>query len=173
MAKTTPMPRSGFVRIVNGFVYYEWPIGSHGRSDSLEFPLVGVKVIGEYTNQNGPFADDYFICFVTDSPGWTEVSFYAEGRGRLLAGIEAYFGAEILLGLCGSTDFNSRILWPPRLVGRDFLEFKPIRPQSLWSRFIRSIVPGVSLHLSQVVQHYLHERKYREASTGTRTTIFI
>ncbi len=166
MVKTTPMHPSGIVKIENGIVHYEWPIDSHGRSDSLGLPLVDVKVIGEYSNQNGPFADDYFICFVTDAPGWTEVSFYAEGRDALLSGLETYFGAGILLGLCGSTDFNSRILWPPRLAGREFIEFKPIKPKSRWVQFIRSIFPGVSLHLSHEVQSYLRLRMPAEIRTN-------
>lgn len=165
MSKTTPTHPSGIVQVEDGIVYYEWPIGRHGRSNSIGIPLVDVKVIGEYTNQNGPFADDYFICFVTDAPGWTEVSFYAEGRDALLSELEAYFGADILLGLCWSTDFNSRILWPLRLTGREFIEFKPIKPESRWVQFVRSIFPGVSLHLSHEVQSYLRLRKSDEIRT--------
>ena len=47
-----------------------------------ELPVGAICVIGEMTNDHGPYVDDYFICFATDAQTWYEASFYAEGRER-------------------------------------------------------------------------------------------
>lgn len=92
---------------------------------SWHIRLSDIKVIGEYTNQNGPFADDYFLAFVTNPDGgWYEASFYAEGRELLLQELYSKFIVDPQHSLVASTDFNSVILWPKELSGRPMFEFR-------------------------------------------------
>jgi len=93
---------------------------------SWKLPVSDVSVIGEYTNEDGPFADDYFLVFVTgDDSGWFEGSFYGDRRDELLQELSALLGSEIALELSHSTTFTSRILWPETMRGKALFDFQP------------------------------------------------
>ena len=92
---------------------------------SWRIAISDVRVIGEYTNQNGPFADDYFFVFVTKSDNtWFEASFYAEGRDEILKNLAEKIGCRLEYSLCGSTDFVSNVLWPAEHIAGPMFEFK-------------------------------------------------
>ena len=87
-------------------------------------PIGDIRIIGEATNQNGPFADDYFLCFATGPELWYEASFYADGRAAFLVELSARLGATLALRLGSSADFASRILWPGELVGKAHVQIR-------------------------------------------------
>ena len=97
-----------------------------------DLPVLDVRIMGEATNQNGPFADDYFFCFATGPGMWREASFYAEGRDEFLRALGAKLGILLELDLCHSADFASRVLWPPALAGEPMFRFDDIAPEGLW-----------------------------------------
>ena len=91
-----------------------------------ELPIAEITIIGEYTNEDGPFADDYFLVFVRDGePGWLEGSFFADGRDAILKELSARLGADLSCGQAHLATFRSRILWPDHLKGRVLFEFRP------------------------------------------------
>lgn len=96
-----------------------------------DLPVSDVRIIGEATNQSGPFADDYFFCFATGAGMWREASFYAEGREEFLRALGAKLGSPIEVGLCHSAEFASRVLWPPTLAGEPMFRFDDIPPKGL------------------------------------------
>lgn len=91
-----------------------------------------LQLIGESTNQDGPGADDYFFCFATGPEMWYQASFYAEGRDVFLKSLGARLGGAIDSGLCQSTDFASRILWPVELVGQPMFQYEDM-PHRGWA----------------------------------------
>jgi hypothetical protein len=95
-----------------------------------------VRLIGECTNQDGPFADDYFFCFATGPAVWFEASFYADGRDEVLSALEATLGSPLLNGLCHSTDFASRVLWPPTLCGLPMFQYTDVPAPGLFRRLL-------------------------------------
>lgn len=123
---------SGRYQIVDGVISYRSEV-----YNSWELPVSDVTVIGEYTNEDGPFADDYFLVFLSLSEsGWFEGSFYGKGRDELLVELSRLLRSEILLGLSHSTTFTSRILWPENLKGETFFDF---HPQGLFK--VRQVLP--------------------------------
>ena len=98
-----------------------------------------IRIIGEATNQNGPFADDYFLCFATGPEMWHEASFYAAGRDCFLAGLGARLGVTFQLKLSSSTDFASRILWPLELAGRPMFQHRDLPPKTMVGRLLGSM----------------------------------
>jgi hypothetical protein len=100
-----------------------------------ELSLSDVIVIGEATNQNGP-ADDYFFCFASGPWMWHEASFYAQGRNEFLNALSRRLGVEMRLGLISSTDFASRVLWPPELAGKPMFKYVEVCATSRVSRRI-------------------------------------
>lgn len=109
-----------------------------GGSWSIRFDEI--TAIGECTNELGPFADDYYICFVgLDGVRWLEGSFYAEGRDELLTCLAQHFGIPFDWQLIDSTTFRSRVMWPPALQDRplfDYREPDPVNRVSAWLRRI-------------------------------------
>jgi hypothetical protein len=122
---------SGKLELCDGVIRY--------RVDSTtiwELPLSRVRVIGEATNQNGPYLDDYFLCFAPDANSWHEASFYAEGQTEFLKSLESILGCELSLRLCCSTDFDSNVIWPPHLAGKPMFSFTPVQPRTWIGRLI-------------------------------------
>jgi hypothetical protein len=112
---------SGRFHLTDGVISYRSEV--YG---SWELPVSDVSLMGEYTNEGGPFADDYFLVFVTrHDSGWFEGSFYGEGRDELVRALSSLLGCEISLELSHSTTFTSRILWPERMRGKVLFDFQP------------------------------------------------
>jgi len=122
---TAPNP-SGNIRLHGSVIQY-----TSATYGDWSVEVDDVRIIGEATNQDGPFADDYFLCFAIGPGSWYEASFYATGRDPLLADLGKQFGVELQLRLMGSTDFNSRILWPIELEGSPMFEYRDVRPSGV------------------------------------------
>lgn len=115
---------SGRLWLADGVIRCEQPQGEWAM------PCRDLRLFGEMTNDGGPFVDDYWFCFASGPSGWNEASFYAEGRDEFLSAISAELGSAIGLELQGSTDYASRVLWPPALEGVPMFDFTP-----RWSSF--------------------------------------
>ena len=112
--------RSGKLSFTDGVIEYQ--VDDYGWSVKLS----DVHLIAEYTTANGPHIDDYFFVFLTAKEnGWHEASFYAEGKNTAFDAIEKVLGAPIEIGLCNSTEYRTRILWPPALKGKPLMQIVP------------------------------------------------
>lgn len=126
--------QSGRITCTSAGIEYMW----RGGGWSLAF--ADIAAIGECTNELGPFADDYFICFVhRDGLRWSECSFYAEGRDELLVCLSEYFRTAFEYGLCNSTTFRSRVMWPPSLRDEALFEYREPLSRSRLSAWLRRI----------------------------------
>jgi hypothetical protein len=105
-------------------------------------PISGIEIVGEYTDPNGPYVDDYFFVFVIgpDHRFW-EASFYADGRDKMLDHLGEKLGAQLSCGLAHSTDYDSRVLWPRSLEDKKLFEFVPVKADSLWTRLKYKLIP--------------------------------
>jgi hypothetical protein len=87
-----------------------------GPDGSWRLPVSDIAVVGEYTNANGPWIDDYYLVFVHRDRTCFEASFYASGRDRALDDLGvALGGADLSPGLCNSAEWKTRVLWPSQL----------------------------------------------------------
>ena len=98
-----------------------------------------IRIIGEATNQNGPFADDYFLCFATGPEMWYEASFYADGRETFLTALGARLGTTLQLSLTSSTNFASRILWPIEFADKSMFKYQDVPPKTVLGRLLGSM----------------------------------
>ncbi|HEV7280817.1 MAG TPA: hypothetical protein VGN57_11495 [Pirellulaceae bacterium] len=78
-----------------------------------------LRLIGEETTDQGPFAIDYFIAFYANDR-WRFISWYADGRDEAVRAMESLLGFELKFELVFSTSCVSRAIWPPSLAGRAF-----------------------------------------------------
>jgi hypothetical protein len=86
-------------------------------------PVKDVRILGQATNQDGPYRDDYLFCFATGPERWYEASFYADGRDELLRALGTKLGVLLESGLCHSADFASQVLWPASLAGKPMFTY--------------------------------------------------
>ena len=124
---------SGTIRLDHGAIVYELP------GDGWSVNLSDVRIIGEYTNSDGPFLDDYFFVFLTAvEGGWHQASFYAEGRDAFLADLAKAIGSPIETGLVNSADFKTRILWPSDISGEPLMKVleKATRRGRIWDKLM-------------------------------------
>lgn len=115
---------------------------------SWSLPISSLQIIGEYTNENGPFLDDYFFVFLTESRSeWWEASFYAKGSDTFLATLRKNLTDLGSPELYGSTSFKSRILWPAKHSGKPLFVFSQ-----------RSHAPGVLCKVLKALDFKMEQR---------------
>ena len=98
--------------------------------------VTDIRIIGESTDQSGPGIDDYFLCFATGPGMWLEASFYATGRDAFLLALGEMLGCPLQLGLCRSTDFNSRVLWPPSLASEPMFQYTDLPAKTIFHQLL-------------------------------------
>jgi hypothetical protein len=107
--------------------------------EKWSIPVEEIRLIAEFTNSDGPHIDDYFFVFLTaPENGWYEASFYAKGRDETLAALGSKHGAKLECGLCNSTQYKTRILWPAHLKDHPLMDVIPPTKQNLWQKMTDS-----------------------------------
>jgi hypothetical protein len=99
-------------------VYFE-----DGQNELWRIGIADLVVIGEYTNAGGPSFDDWFLIFGHRQQGrmlFREIPVPLEIEAVLVELGKMRGGEPIRLQLVGSTEWNSRVLWPDTLVGKPF-----------------------------------------------------
>lgn len=149
------MTDSGALRIRGRNLEYVLP------AETLHWtlPLDSIVLIAEHTTDQGPWIDDYFLTFVTVEPGglhFAGCSFYAEGSPEVLATLQQHLGGPLKFGLVASTEWASRVIWPPALANTEYYTFTPVAPQSIREKLKEKILgPAQEYRLSRPVREYL------------------
>lgn len=121
-------------------------------------PIHALLLIAEYTTNEGP-RDDYFLNL------WTfenskfikySISFYADGRDATFEALAQRLGAELQFGLTSSTEWASRVMWPPELAGHPYYTFCKVEPKT-WLQKLRDFCLGQAeeCFIAKEVQEYL------------------
>ena len=143
------------------------------RESTLEFvdqagklcwslPIAALVLISEYTTNEGPWCDDYFLVFVTVEEGtlyFASCTFYAEGLDDCLFLLQERLGSPVRLDLTGSTDWRSRVVWPVEMAGSDYFTFTEV-PDHTWRDKLKKALLGPTLEyvISKPVRDYLQEQ---------------
>lgn len=148
------MEKSGVLSLRDCRIRYEWTKGA------WELPVGQVRVIGEATTDIGVFGDDYWLYFATSQGLWDEASFYAAGRDEFLKALSDQLGDKLELGLCASTNFASRVVWPPHLVGKPMFVYTPKWPTNRLARAAVKLLGGPFQNVQTIsddVKRYLEQ----------------
>lgn len=140
------------------------PVPGQGWSISIS----DIMLIAEYTTDEGPKADDYFLVFVTREQGefyYSSVTMYAAGIGESLTALENWVNCSLELRLNSSRGWNSRVLWPPEFAGSAYFSYEEVVPEGFWER-LRSRVKGnrIECRVADPIIEYLATQIYPEAS---------
>jgi hypothetical protein len=121
-----------------------------------------IVLIAEYTTNEGPHVDDYFLVFVTAEENklfFSTCSFYVDGRDEALSILQMRLGSSIQLGLQGSTEWRSRVAWPARMAGSEYFTFAEIPPKTLLEKVKKRLLgPTQEYAISKPVRDYLEEQ---------------
>lgn len=124
-------------------------------------PITAILLIAEYTTNEGPYVDDYFVDLWSVEEGKAiraRTTFYATGRDAVFLSLATHLKADLIFGLTGSTEWASRIMWPPVLAGRPYLTFRELKPTT-WRERLSHRFFGSTLEcfLTEEVQAFLKQ----------------
>ena len=119
-------------------------------------PLAELEIFGEYTDPNGPYVDDYFFVFIIRSHHWNEASFYATGSEEFLKELGNLLGTNLTCGLVSSTDYYSRVIWPPKLEDLQLFEFVPVESKGAGEKLKHKFISEYYFVFTKVVKEYLN-----------------
>jgi hypothetical protein len=117
------------------------------RGDSTDpgwsIRITDVVLVAEYTTDQGPSVDDYFLVFVTKEHGelfYSSVTMSATGINAALEEMETQLGGDLELKLSATRCWASRVVWPRHLAGVEYLEAEAVPPPDGWrDRLIRML----------------------------------
>src|SRR6185312_9065983 len=135
--------------------------GENGRV-FWSLPISSTVLIAEYTTNEGPQCDDYFLVFVTiekDMFHFHTASFYSAGRDETLAALKQLLGSTFELELTGSTEWDSRAIWPQEIAGNKYFQFKPVRPETMLQKVKEKLLgPTLEFSIAKPIHEYLQSR---------------
>jgi hypothetical protein len=140
---------------------------------SWSISIGDIVLIAEYTTDEGPQVDDYFLVFVTREQGelyYSNVTMYAAGINEALTELERVLGCSLELALQSSTELSSRVVWPQTLAGSAYFRYEQVVPEGFWER-VRSRVQGkrIESHVAESVCEYLAGLDRPEVNAKERT----
>ena len=127
---------------------------SRGGSTLWRMEVSSLQLVGEYTTDHGPFADDLFLIFIArNTKTWFEVSMHETEAP--LAELSERLNYPLKHGLCNQTEFASRVIWPPALEGAPLFNRTPKARGTGWlARAKDWILPTVAFDLTLQVKAY-------------------
>jgi len=105
-----------------------------------------IVLVAEYTTDDGPSVDDYFLVFVTREDGelfYSSVTMGASGINAALEELEKHLGCSLELKLSARRSWASRVVWPQHLAGSEYLEAEEVPPPDGWRDRLRRRFKGV------------------------------
>ncbi len=127
--------------------------------------MADIVLLAEYTTNEGPYGDDYFLVFVTIEDGqvlFAAASFYSDGRDEVIKQLAGQWHVNIDLGLANSTEWKSRIMGPPELAGREYFEFREVAPKGFRERLSKRVFgPTYRYFLSKAARDFIGRKRSR------------
>lgn len=84
-----------------------------------DLPIEELRLLGEYTNEDGPHVADHFLVFFGPGGRAFEAPVDADGTVSVLRELGSMFSVPMQLELRFNTSFASRAIWPPQLSGQE------------------------------------------------------
>ena len=141
MAKeeTEKKSTSGKVRIEDNIIYWDYE-----NENLLQININEIVVIGEYTNSDGPYFDDWFLTFVSKDGQWQSIPRYAANIDNLTTYLSTKFDQDFnTTNLANSTEWKSSILYPTHLKDKMLFKLKPSStyktPKTLLDKILSSV----------------------------------
>jgi hypothetical protein len=130
---------SGKVRIEDNIIYWDYE-----NENFLQIDINEIVVIGEYTNSDGPYFDDWFLTFVTKDGQWQSIPRYADNIDDLTTYLSTKFHQDLhTTNLANSTEWKSSVLYPPHLKDKILFTLTPSSTYKTPKTFLDKILSSV------------------------------
>ena len=143
------------------------------RDDQLSWsiPIAAILLVAEYTTNEGPYLDDYFLeiwSLENNSLLCSKTTFYADGRDAAFLALATQLGTDLSFGLTGSTKWTSRIMWPPDLAGHPYFSFREITPNNWRAKLSRRFFGATREYFrTEEVQSFLNKHRVQSQEHGS------
>lgn len=130
---------SGIVRLEGDKIFWDYD-----NKNILQIGPNDIVVIGEYTNSDGPYFDDWFIAFVTKDGQWQSIPWYADNIDELTQYLSNKFQQDLnVTYLAGSTELKSIIRYPSHLKEKTLFTLTPSltykAPKNVFDKILSSV----------------------------------
>jgi len=116
-----------------------------------------IVLVAEYTTDEGPYFDDYFLVFATKSCAY-QSTFYAEGLNTVIETLYERFSMPLRLQLNGLTHWTSRVIWPAHLEGSNYFQFTDVKPKGLAATMHKALLgPQLEYKVAEPIRRFLKE----------------
>jgi hypothetical protein len=110
----------------------------------LQFNLSDIIVIGEFTNSDGPWFDDWYFTFVTKDSKWYNIPQYAGNIEELIKVLCLNFDPSLKeRQLANSTTWKSRVSYPKKLRGRELFILAPSQTYRQPKRYLDKLLYSI------------------------------
>jgi hypothetical protein len=109
-----------------------------GGLNPLKIDVDKIKVIGEFTTADGPYADDWFLTFITQKD-WIEIPMYTNGMTNFLTDLGKILKADLNAKLTNSADWKTRIMFPNEFKEKELYEIENVEPKTFWEKIKKRI----------------------------------
>ena len=138
---STAKNQSGKTFVENGKVVWEY-----NTKRIVEVPIDQIKLIAEYTNDWGPWWDDWYLVIYNRQSQYFEISMYAEGHTEMMTHLGESLGIELSIKLINSADWKSNILYPEQFNGKELWVPKEVKPKSFLGK-IKALFGSTKIEL--------------------------
>ena len=127
-----------------------------GGINPLKINVSEIKAIGEFTTSDGPFIDDWFLTFITQTD-WIEIPMYTNGMTEFLAELGKVLNSDLSAKLTNSSEWNTRIVYPTKFRESELYEIEFIEPKTFYKKFKKWIgmqdnVRAYSTELKKIIK---------------------
>lgn len=145
MMKVSKLLIKDLILFFNSIDYGNWSI-----------PLSEIRLLGEYTNEEGPFVEDHFFVIIDSNNNIFEAPVGAEGIVDVIKALSEIYGCKIELKLIFETSFKSRVIYPQKLYDMDLFTITNKNKISFFKKMINLLkIPTDSVVISENVLNYL------------------
>jgi hypothetical protein len=98
-----------------------------GDNEDQVSSLDSIKLVGEFTTEDGPYAEDHLLSVWLNDQRTLEIPIGSPGVAVLLEKLGSKAGVPIQTSLASETSFASRVLYPPEKSGQALFVFESAR----------------------------------------------
>jgi len=132
---------SGLVRIQKTTIYWDY-----GNKNILQIETGDIAIIGEYTNSDGPYLDDWFLVLVTKDGQWKSIPWYADNIDELTKHLSDKFQEKLgESNLINSSSWKSLVSYPKHLKGQPLFKLTPTETYKEPKSFFDKMLHGIGL----------------------------
>lgn len=125
-----------------------------------------IAVVGEMTNDSGPWFDDHFLILVlrefNSEVKWYEISSDVNGFEHAMKNLSTLLKISLELRLVNITNFESVVLWPQEIQGMKLFRFNRKTHNNIFEGFYRLFFPQIEQEIADSVKSFILSQSLKE-----------